>query len=165
MPAAARTTPRRASGWSTSSARRSAGRDDDEPRAGRASTRSCRASRARRRSSCPSPCTYDLEVAATKYLDALPDGEVPLSVPLQRHGLLPRRRRAPAGRAGALERSAALPPAGRDVAADDRPATTPERLDPRCTRTRSGRLRSGAAERGLPTFDATVARAPGRRDE
>ena len=27
----------------------------------------------------PVPCTYDLEVAATKYLDALPDGEVPLS--------------------------------------------------------------------------------------
>ena len=27
----------------------------------------------------PVPCTYDLEVAATKYLYALPDGEVPLS--------------------------------------------------------------------------------------
>jgi len=25
------------------------------------------------------PCTYDLEVATAKYLDALPDGEVPLS--------------------------------------------------------------------------------------
>jgi hypothetical protein len=25
------------------------------------------------------PCTYDLEVAAARYLDALPDGEVPLS--------------------------------------------------------------------------------------
>ena len=25
------------------------------------------------------PCTYDLEVASAKYLDALPDGEVPLS--------------------------------------------------------------------------------------
>ena len=27
----------------------------------------------------PVPCNYDLEVAATKYLHALPDGEVPLS--------------------------------------------------------------------------------------
>lgn len=27
----------------------------------------------------PVPCTYDLEVASTKYLYALPDGEVPLS--------------------------------------------------------------------------------------
>ncbi len=27
----------------------------------------------------PVPCTYDLEVATAKYLDALPDGEVPLS--------------------------------------------------------------------------------------
>jgi hypothetical protein len=27
----------------------------------------------------PVPCTYDLEVASAKYLDALPDGEVPLS--------------------------------------------------------------------------------------
>jgi len=26
------------------------------------------------------PCTYDLEVAATRYLDALPEGEVPLSL-------------------------------------------------------------------------------------
>jgi hypothetical protein len=25
------------------------------------------------------PCTYDLEVASSKYMDALPDGEVPLS--------------------------------------------------------------------------------------
>ena len=25
------------------------------------------------------PCSYDLEVAAAKYLDALPDGEVPLA--------------------------------------------------------------------------------------
>ncbi|HEY1479129.1 MAG TPA: DUF6084 family protein [Gaiellales bacterium] len=29
--------------------------------------------------SLPVPCTYDLEVASAKYLDALPDGEVPLS--------------------------------------------------------------------------------------
>jgi hypothetical protein len=27
----------------------------------------------------PVPCTYDLEVATAKYLDALPDGQVPLS--------------------------------------------------------------------------------------
>ena len=52
----------------------------------------------------PVPCTYDLEVAAAKYLDALPDGEVPLSFHFTGTHLLPRRRRAPADRAGALER-------------------------------------------------------------
>ena len=59
------------------------------------------------------PCTYDLEVAAAKYVYSLPDGEVPLTVPLQRHD--PARRRA-AGRDGAVELLGLLQAAGRDVA-------------------------------------------------
>ena len=35
--------------------------------------------RRRRRFTLPVPCTYDLELAAAKYLYSLPDGEVPLS--------------------------------------------------------------------------------------
>ena len=47
---------------------------------GPSSTCSCRRSSARRRSRSRSPCSYDLEVAAAKYLHALPDGEAPLAL-------------------------------------------------------------------------------------
>ena len=50
----------------------------------------------------PVPCNYDLEVAATKYLYALPDGQVPLSFHFSGADLLPRRGRAPAGGDGPL---------------------------------------------------------------
>ena len=46
---------------------------------GRASTRSCRAFTGATSFALEVPCTYDLEVAASKYFYSLPDGEVPLS--------------------------------------------------------------------------------------
>ena len=63
---------RRASGWSSCSARPSAGARRRTASSGRASTRSCRASPGRRRSTLEVPCTYDLEVAASKYFYSLP---------------------------------------------------------------------------------------------
>ena len=36
----------------------------------------------------PVPCTFDFNVAATKYFHALEDGEVPLTLPVQRDDLL-----------------------------------------------------------------------------
>ena len=83
---------------------------------------------ARRRRSCPSftgatsfaldvPCTYDLEVAATKYFYSLPDGEVPLTFHFNGTVLYRGERRPAAGRAGAVELLGALADAGRGVAA------------------------------------------------
>ena len=65
--------------------------------------RSSRASPARRRSRSRSPCTYDLEVAASQVLLLAVRRRGPALVPLQRHGPLPRRRRPPPGRAGPVE--------------------------------------------------------------
>ena len=92
---------RRASSSSISSARPSAGRRRRRASSGRASRRSCRRFTGRGEFTLAVPCTYDLEVAAAKYLDALPDGDVPLELPLHRPHLLPRRGRAAADRAGA----------------------------------------------------------------
>ena len=62
------------------------------------------------------PCTYDLEVAATKYLYALVDGVAPLAFHFSGTVFHARRRRAHGARAGAVERDGPLRPAGRDVA-------------------------------------------------
>ena len=57
-------------------------------------------------------CTYDFEVAAAKYLHALDDGEIPLSLLFSGTVFVrPRRRRV--GAAGAVARRGELPPAGR----------------------------------------------------
>ena len=49
-------------------------------RLGAARRRSCRRSPGRPRWRCRSPCNYDLEVAAAKYLRSLADGEAPLAL-------------------------------------------------------------------------------------
>ena len=61
----------------------------------------------------------------------------PAQLPFQRPDLLPRRGRAAAGRDGPLGLGG-VPPAGGDVAPDDRPALPRQRLDPGRTRTRCG---------------------------
>ena len=73
------TTTRRASGSSSCSGRPSAGRRRRRSSAGRTSTCSCRGFTGATSFALDVPCTYDLEVAASKYFYSLPDGEVPLS--------------------------------------------------------------------------------------
>ena len=77
--AARRTTPRRARGSSSCSARRSAGRRRRRCSAGRTSTSLVPGFTGATSFALDVPCTYDLEVAASKYFYSLPDGEVPLS--------------------------------------------------------------------------------------
>ena len=97
------TTPRRASGWSSCSARPSAGARRRTPFSGRGWTTLV-------------PVVHRLDDVHArgavhlrprgrrgKYFYSLPDGEVPLTLPLLRQRALPRRRRAPAGRAGPVE--------------------------------------------------------------
>ena len=76
-PASARTTPRPASASSSSSASPSAGRRRRARSAGRRSTSSSRASPATH-FEIQLPCTYDHEIAATKYFAGLSDGNVPI---------------------------------------------------------------------------------------
>ena len=66
----------------------------------------------------PLPCTYDFEVSGTTYLHALRDGRDPAAVPLQRHGLHPRRQRL-LRRPDALGPRGSVPPAGRRLARPD----------------------------------------------
>jgi hypothetical protein len=102
----------------------------------------------------PVPCNYDLEVAATKYLYALPDGEVPLSFHFS--GRIFYR-----GEGGRLQVvmvpwvSAAfrLPVATwRRMIDRHYPGSGWIRLDEDTLR----RLQLRKAQRGLPTFDAAV---------
>ena len=71
-----RTSP--TTGCSSSSARAPTGARRCARCCGRARRSSCRRSRGRPTSTCSSPCTYDLDVTATRYFDALHDGDVPL---------------------------------------------------------------------------------------
>ena len=64
-------------------------------------SRWCRASPGASSSTCRSPARTTSRSAATKYLHALRDGDVPLRAAVQRHGVHPRRHRL-RGRAGAL---------------------------------------------------------------
>ena len=61
-------------------AARELGHDAAHAAVGAHDARSCRRSTARRSSTCRSSCTYDFEVAASRYLDALDDGDVPLEL-------------------------------------------------------------------------------------
>ena len=109
----------------------------------------------------PVPCTYDLEVAATKYLDALPDGEVPLSFHFS--GRIFYR-----GEGGRLQvvmvpwvsATFRLPVATwRGMIDRHYPGSGWIRVQDDTLR----RLQLRKAERGLPTFDAAVAELLGRR--
>ena len=76
--AGAGTTRPRTTGCSSSSGRSRTGARRCGRCCGRARRSSSRRSRARRVVDLDVPCSYDLEVAASRYLDALADGEVPL---------------------------------------------------------------------------------------
>ena len=105
----------------------------------------------------PFRSSFDLELAAAKYIYSLPDGNVPLIVQLHRHDLLPRGRRADADRAdplGLLPRGFALPVSTwREMIRDHYPEGGWVALEP----TRFDALAARKAELGLPSFDATVA--------
>ena len=73
------TTPRLASGWSSCSAPRSAGRPPRAASSGTRPTCSCRPSRARPRSASPCRPASTWRWPSAKYLYGLPDGEVPLA--------------------------------------------------------------------------------------
>ena len=59
------------------------------------------------------PCTYDMEIAASKYFYSLLGRRGPALVPVQRDGALQRRGRPAAGRAGAVELHGQVADAGR----------------------------------------------------
>ena len=65
------------------------------------------------------PCTFDLNVAATKYFYALEEGEIPLLFLFQRHDFLPGRRRSAANSTGFLEQGVQLAHADRRLERDD----------------------------------------------
>ena len=104
----------------------------------------------------PMPCTYDLELAAAKYLYSLPDGEVPLSFHFT--GSVLHR-----GDDGQMQ--VVLIPW--TCSADWRmPVATWREMMARhypdgggcaCTPTRSTRSGGGTASHGLPSYDACVA--------
>ena len=68
----------------------------------------------------PIACHYDLELAAAKYLDSLPDGEAPLALHFNGMIYYPARRRRPADGADPVVEVDRLPHAGVGVAGDDR---------------------------------------------
>ena len=72
------TRPRRRSGSSTSSARRSAGGRRSGRCSGRTSAPSSRRSTGAADVDLPVPCSYDFNLAATKYFAALEGGDIPL---------------------------------------------------------------------------------------
>ena len=74
------------------------------------------------------PCTYDLEVAASRYLDALPDGDVPLELASSAAASSTSARAGYCGRAGSCGRRS-RPAAGlRRLAGGDRPALRARRV-------------------------------------
>ena len=112
----------------------------------------------------PVACNYDLEVAAAKYLHALPDGEAPLALhfngmvyyPNDDGGL-----QMVADPVVALDR---LPHAGLGLARDDRALLPEHRLGGRCAReTLRGARARAASTAASPTYDACVAALLERR--
>ena len=103
------------------------------------------------------PCTYDLEVAASKYFYSLPDGEVPLSFLFNGMVLYRGEARPPAGRAGPVELHGALAHAGRRLEARDGRATTRAAAGSGCDATTLDALAAPQGRRAAHhTFDATV---------
>ena len=120
--------------------------------------------RRRRRSRVEVPCTYDLEVASAQVLRLAARRRASRSVPLQRHGALPRRAttgcrscscRGAARRAGACRSTCG-------GATIDAPLPG-RRLDPAAARDARARCARARPQRGLHTFDDTVRGAAVRR--
>ena len=164
----AATTPRRASGWSSSSARPSAG-----PRRptsfvwAQVDVAGARASPARRRSRVPVPCTYDLEVAAAKYFYG-----ARRTARCRCASTSTARSSTAATTAGCRScssRGAARPRYRLPVEVWREMIDAPlpgQRLGPRCSDdTLERAARATRRERGLPTFDAALARAARERGE
>ena len=79
----------------------------------------------------PIACHYDLELAAAKYLDSLPDGQAPLALHFNGMIYYPARRRRPADGADPVVEVDRLPDAGVGVAGDDRALLPGDGLDRR----------------------------------
>ena len=103
------------------------------------------------------PCTYDLEVAASKYFYSLSGGEVPLSFLFNGMVLYQRRGRPPAGRPGPVELHGALAHAGRRLEARDGRLLPRRRLGPAATRRRSTRSRPARRPAGTTPSTRVVA--------
>ena len=107
---------RRARGSSSCSGRRSGGRRRRRRSAGRTSFALVPGFTGATSFALEVPCTYDLEVAASKYFYSLPGGEVPLSFLFNGMVLYRRAGDRLAGRAGPLELHGPLADAGRRLA-------------------------------------------------
>ncbi len=103
------------------------------------------------------PLTYDLDIAATKYLHGLDDGDVPLLLLFSGHGVLPVRRTGV--QVGLVpwheEATFRLPVAVWRAAMD---AHFPDSGWVRLRRDTLEALRAYRSERVLPTWDDTVER-------
>ena len=140
--------------------------DDDEPRAGRGSRRSCRASRGTTtfELAVPSPTTSSSRPRSTS--TRCPTAWCRSRFHFNGTIFYCGERRAAAAHAGAVELLGALPPAGRDVAPADRRATTRAAAGSGCTRTRSHGLRQRARRAGPADLRRVRRRSPaGTADE
>ena len=104
----------------------------------------------------PIACHYDLELAATKYLHSLPDGEAPLALHFNGTIYYPGRRGRAADGAGAVDEVDRLPHAGVGVARDGRALLPEDGLDRARARRRCDALQQEKLDRGLATLDACV---------
>ena len=104
----------------------------------------------------PVPCSFDHEIAATKYFAGLDDGVIPLR--LHFNGtVFYRGRWAPSGDAAAVGPLGPLRPSGFHVEGDDRPPLPGGGLDPRLRRDAEAARTAESSAAGSPTFDGCVA--------
>ena len=104
------------------------GHDAADAAVDRASARTSRGSPARPWSTCTCPCTYDFEVTAAKYLQALDGGEVPLEFLFSGTVFYMSEARAAADGADQLGARGRVRAAGQRVARDDGPLLPGQRL-------------------------------------
>ena len=166
----AATTPRPASGWSSSSASPSAGRSTTTELplgAGRRAGARRSAARPSSSSRCPAPTTSRSRQPSTS--TALADGEAPLRFHFNGTRLLRGRRRADADRPDPVGPLAAVPDAGRGLARDDRRRTTRTAAGCRSTgetlaalQRLQGRARAADLRRGASTSCSRARSADGR---
>jgi Fe-S cluster biogenesis protein NfuA len=108
----------------------------------------------------PIACSYDLEVAAAKYLHSLPDGEAPLALPLQRHDLLPGTTTAGLQMVLVPWTKSSTSGCRWRLARDDRALLPEHRLGGAAAQTLDA-LQREQVERGLATLDACISKLLG----